>query len=76
MAMQNKQTVVIAAGFSLGPCLSPLIREAFYSAKKLEKPGGAWNDNGATVRHNSSLHVRRLDNSWLFLRSKLFLSFN
>lgn len=39
MAMPNKQTILIAAGFSLEPSLSPLIREAFYSAKKLENPG-------------------------------------
>lgn len=39
MAMQNKHTILIAAGFSLEPSLSPLISEAFYSAKKLEKPG-------------------------------------
>ena len=39
MAMQNKQTVWIA-GWNLAP--GPLIREAFYSAKKLEKPGVGW----------------------------------
>lgn len=43
MAMQSKQTVLIAAQvFTVLPeCpRGPLIREAFYSAKKLEMPGG------------------------------------
>lgn len=59
MAMQNKQTVLIAAGFfSWNRSLGPLIREAFYSAKKLEKSGkgrgrerggggGCWKENEA-----------------------------
>lgn len=36
-----------------------MIREAFYSAKKLEKPRGGWNGIEVAVCHNSSLNVRR-----------------
>lgn len=39
MAMHNKQAVLIAAGYFSWSWIL-LIREAFYSASKLEKPGG------------------------------------
>lgn len=61
MAMQNKQTVLIAAGFSVGTCLPSSFdqRGLLFCQEAWEARRGAGDDNEAAVCHGSFSWMRR-----------------